>query len=57
MLDCDRPLPGQALSANMPIQCPKYPFAELHEFLWQELSRALNRALRHDRELPVNERG
>ncbi len=26
MSDCERPLPGQALSANMPIRCPACPF-------------------------------
>ncbi len=53
MDEIDRPRPGQALSPNMPLRCPPCPFADLHESHWYELSRALNKAPRHDRECPV----
>ena len=52
-----RPLRCQPLSANMPKECPPYPYSTLLAYHWQELSRAMNKALRHDRELPVNQRG
>ncbi len=32
-------------------------FADLHESHWSDLGRALNKALRHDRELPVDHCG
>jgi hypothetical protein len=47
-----RPVRCQPLSANMPKDCPPYPYSSQTNFHWQELSRAMNKALRHDQGSP-----
>ena len=49
LMDIQRPPRCAPLSTNMPAQCPAYPYSTQPSYHWQELSRAMNKALRHDR--------